>query len=263
MKNKKAVICTLSLTILVLAFSVGTSFGQPSEAKIKADVMGPKTVSLTLGSPGTVEWSSTYKKYMWTRNFTAKVKTDTAGEFVIVKGYAAYDVVGGKYTFWRTFTSSNSYEGKKNPTISEINEVLGLAKITDFDRTNSIIGEFESFKISDDPMWEWHSPTSVSFNAIAVFNVIYRGGSYQGEGNHTWASGFTTIDKIESILRIRLYRADEKAAWNKLFVRRSQMSKVSNSKNESIFAEKLLERKDFPSAEVQKMARMSKVPSLK
>lgn len=59
---------------------------------------------MTLGGAGTVEWSKTYKKYIRTRDFTAKLKTDTSGEFLIVKGCAAYDVIGKWYVFWRTFT---------------------------------------------------------------------------------------------------------------------------------------------------------------
>jgi hypothetical protein len=246
-----------------LIFSAN-ALGQPTDAQIKKSISGVKTVSVTLGNPGTVEWSSTYKKYMWTRNFTAKVKTDTAGEFVIVKGYAAYDVIGGKYVYWRTFTSSNSYEGKKNPTNAEINEVLKTAETREFDRTNSIIGEFESFKMSDDPMWEWHSPTSVSFNAIGIFNIVYRGGSYGGEATQNLSAGMTIVDKVEAIWRIRLYRADEKSPWNKAFPRRYGMNtKIPNSKNEMIRPQKLLERNSYPSNEVQKMTRMNKVPSLK
>ena len=263
MKNNKSIFYILSLAILVLVFSVGESFGQPSDAQIKKAISGPKTVSVTLGSPGTVEWSSTYKKYVWSRNFTAKVKTDEPGVFVTVKGYASYDVMGGRYVFWRTFTSANSYTGKKNPTVSEINDALESASLREFDPANSIIGEFESLKISADPMWEWHTPNSVSFNAVAVFTAIYRGGSYSGEPIHNHPSGMTTVDKIESILRIRLYRIDEKTPWDRVGVKRPQMSRVKNSTRESIYLEKLLERKDYPNAEVQRMARMSKVPLLK
>jgi len=84
---------------------------QPTDAQIKKDLTGPKTVSVVLGKPGTREWSSTYKKYVWNRNFTAKLKTEDPRIFVIVKGYASYDIIGGRFAFWRTFTTSNSYEG--------------------------------------------------------------------------------------------------------------------------------------------------------
>jgi hypothetical protein len=142
--------------------------------------------------------------------------------------------------------------------------VLKTTEITEFDRTNSIIGEFESFKISDDPMWEWHSPTSVSFNAIGIFNIVYRGGSYGGEPNQNLTAGMSIVDKVEAIWRIRLYRADEKSPWNSVRSRRYGLNKkIPNSKNEMVYPEKLLERNSYPSSEVQQMARMSKVPSLK
>ncbi len=260
MLKRNLIITTIIAVTLIFS---ANAFAQPTDAQIKKSISGPKTVSVTLGGSGTREWSSTYSKYMWTRNFTAKVKTDTAGEFIIVKGYAAYDLIGGKYVYWRTFTSSNSFEGKKNPTVSEINDVLETTQIIEFDRTNSIIGDFESFKISDDPMWEWHSPTSVSFNVYTVFNVVYRGGSYGGEATQNLSAGQTIVDKVEAIWRIRLYRADEKSPWNKVFPRRYGMNtKIPNSKNEMIHPQKLLERKSYPSNQVQQMARISKVPSL-
>lgn len=264
MKNKQSAIYALTITVLIIAFSIVSAFAQPTDAQIKKSISGPKTASVTLEGAGTREWSSTYQKYMWTRNFTAKVKTDKPGEFIIVKGYAAYDIVGGRFIFWRTFITSNSYEGKNNPTVSEINEVLKTMDAREFDRTNSIIGEFESFKISDDPMWEWHSPTSVSFNAIGIFNVVYRGGSYSGETIQLPSAGQTIVDRVEAVWRIRLYRADEKSPWNKINPMRYGLNKkVPNSKNEMIYPEKLLERKSYPGSEVQRMARMSKIPTLK
>ena len=83
---------------------------QPTDAQIKRDLTGPRTVSVVLGKPGTREWSSTYKKYVWNRNFTAKLRTEDPRLFVIVKGYASYDIIGRRFAFWRTFTTSNSYE---------------------------------------------------------------------------------------------------------------------------------------------------------
>ncbi|HYJ87477.1 MAG TPA: hypothetical protein VEW46_15560 [Pyrinomonadaceae bacterium] len=97
---------------------------QPTDAQIKKDLTGPKTVSVVLGKPGTREWSSTYKKYVWNRNFTAKLKTEDPQIFVIVKGYASYDIIGGRFVFWRTFTTSNSYEGLSNPTAADVEALI-------------------------------------------------------------------------------------------------------------------------------------------
>src|SRR5262245_17237899 len=115
--------CALGLMVLAVCFLAAPDVAlaqAPSDAQTKKDVTGPKTVSVTLGKPGKIEWSSTYKKYMWQRSFTAKLRTDTPEVFVIVKGYAAYDVTGGRNVFWRTFTTSNSYEGIPDPTPQDV-----------------------------------------------------------------------------------------------------------------------------------------------
>ncbi|HEV2904180.1 MAG TPA: hypothetical protein VGW32_03985, partial [Pyrinomonadaceae bacterium] len=93
---------------------------QPTDAELKKQLTHARTVSVTLGKPGTREWSSTYKKWVWNRHFTAKLKTDDPDIFVIVKGYASYDIVGGRHAFWRTFTTSNNYEGIPDPTAADV-----------------------------------------------------------------------------------------------------------------------------------------------
>ena len=104
-----------ALVFLSVGFA-NQATAQVPDAQLKKDLTGAKTVSVTLGKPGKIEWLRTYKKYAWTRDFTAKLKTEEPAIFVIVKGYAAYDVLGGRYVFWRTFTTSNSYEGIPDPT---------------------------------------------------------------------------------------------------------------------------------------------------
>ncbi|MGZ5483515.1 MAG: hypothetical protein ACXWID_16215, partial [Pyrinomonadaceae bacterium] len=123
---------------------------QPTDAELKKQLTHAKTVSVTLGKPGTREWSSTYKKWVWNRHFTAKLKTDDPDIFVIVKGYASYDFIGGRTVFWRTFTTSNSYEGIPDPTAADVQALLarfGIAKFLDsyFDR---VIGKVESIGLA-------------------------------------------------------------------------------------------------------------------
>ncbi|MCY7345937.1 MAG: hypothetical protein LH614_06910, partial [Pyrinomonadaceae bacterium] len=205
----------------------------------------------TLGGPGKIEWSSTYKKYVWSRYFTAKLKTDTAGEFVIVTGYASYDVMGGRYVFWRTFTSGNSYEGKKNPSVAEINQGLEMLELSEFNHNNKVIGEYESMKLAAAPDWEWHTLNAVSFNVVAVFRRDTRG-RYGNESWYTPPNGFRAVDRIESVLRITLRRDEAKLLW--------QGGRVLETSASSKI--KLLERKEYPEAEYKKMARMSKIPQL-
>src|SRR5688572_11525086 len=149
----------ISNLIAVLLVLLGVGFvkavaAQPTDAQIKKDLTGAKTVSVVLGGPGKIEWSKTYKKYVWTRSFTAKVKTDEPGIFVIVKGYASYDVMGGRYVFWKSFTTSNSYEGLPDPTAADVQALIskfGLEQFMGQYHFNHVIGKVESIGLATEP----------------------------------------------------------------------------------------------------------------
>ena len=191
----------LALVSVSLAAEVSA---QPSDAEIKKQLTHAKTVSVTLGKPGKIEWSKTYKKYVWTRNFTAKLKTDDPEIFVIVKGYASYDVMGGRYVFWRTFTTSNSYEGIPDPTAADVQALInkfGLERVMG-GWFSHVIGKVESIGLSDEPKFEWHTPNSVSFNVIAVYTE--RTNDIGGK------------ERVARTLRLRLLRDSPKAEWRSL-----------------------------------------------
>lgn len=259
MNHKKLLFRILMPVLIITLFYAGETFAQPSNARLKKQLSNPSTVSITLGGPGKIEWSSTYKKYVWSRYYTAKLKTDTPGEFLIIRGYASYDVMGGRYVFWRTFASDSSYEGKKSPTVAEINQALETAELRDFNQNLAVIGEYETMKLAAAPDWEWHTSNSVSFNVVAVFRRDAQG----RYGNELWYSppkGFRAVDRVEAVMRIRLYRDGAKLLWRGIYVTNSIPTSVgSNSTAERI---KLLERKEYPEAEYKQMARMSKVPKL-
>lgn len=262
MKNKNFVLKIIGAALLFIGFSAAQAFAQPSAAQIKKQLTSAKTVSITLGSPGTIEWSSTYKKYIWTRYFTVKLKTDTPGEILVVKGYAAYDVMGGRYVYWRTFTSGNNYEGKKNPTVAEINQALqtenDISGFTNGQPYN--IGEYESFRIAPDADWEWHTTDSVSFNVVAVFHRINNGKHYDNEPRDEYRQGFKKVDNLEQMMRLRLYRQGANLPWSSVGV----SERIRDPEDRRYLKEviKLLERKILPEAEVEQMPRMSKVPTL-
>lgn len=175
---------------------------QPTDAQIRKDMTGPKTVSVTLGKPGTREWSSTYKKYVWNRSFTAKLKTEDPEIFVIVKGYASYDIIGGRFVFWRTFTTSNSYEGLPDPTPADVQALIakfGLEQFMGNYHFNHVIGKVESIGLSDEPNFQWHTPNSVSFNVTAVYTE--RTNDIGGK------------ERMARTFEIRLYRDNPKQEW--------------------------------------------------
>lgn len=199
---KRTIFAFILCCLVVLGLGVGQTFAQPSDAQIKKDLTGAKTVSVSLGAPGKMEWSKTYKKFAWTRSFTAKVKSDYPDVFVVVKGYAMYDVMAGKYVFWRSFTTSNSYDGIPDPTAADVQGFIGKFGVERFignyDFTH-VIGKVESLALADEPKFTWHTPNSVSFNVVAVFTR--RTNNVGGR------------ERIARTYEIRLYRDDVKAAW--------------------------------------------------
>lgn len=202
---KLAVHLVLGCSVLLGIGAVSRVSAQPTDAELKKQLTHAKTVSVTLGKPGTREWSSTYKKWVWNRHFTAKLKTDDPDIFVIVKGYASYDFIGGRTVFWRTFTTSNNYEGIPDPTAAEVQALIarfGLEQFLGNYYFNRVIGKVESIGLSDEPEFKWHTPNSVSFNVTAVYTE--RTNDIGGK------------ERLSRTIEIRLYRDNPKQDWKSL-----------------------------------------------
>jgi len=259
MNKRQTIFIQMLVPLLIGIGFISNALAQPSDAALKKQLTHTKTVSVTLGSPGKIEWSSTYKKYIWTRNFTAKLKTDTPGEFLIVKGYAAYDVMGGRYVFWRSFTSSNSYEGKKNLTAADINQALAQEELRRFHGNGEVI-DYESFKLLDAPDWEWHTPNSVSFYAIAVFRRVNFGGSYSNANSPQHRDGFRWIDTVREVWRVRIYRKDGNSPWHSGTLTTVGRLQIPDAKGGKIPRDFLIEQKQYRAAEIERISRATKVP---
>ena len=206
MQKKRVTVNFLECVLVLLAVGFLTEVSaQPTDAQTKKDLTGAKTVSVALGKPGKIEWSKTYKKYVWTRSFTAKLTTDEPGIFVIVKGYASYDVMAGRYVYWRSFTTSNSYEGIPDPTASDVQALItkfGAEQFIGNYDFNHVVGKIESIGLAAEPKFQWHTPNSVSFNIVAVYTK--RTNDVGGR------------ERIARTYEIRLYRDNVKAAWKNL-----------------------------------------------
>ena len=205
MRNICRVLFFSAVCCLAIMFLASKVKAQPSDAALKKQLTAARTVSVTLGGPGKIEWSSTYKKYIWTRNFTAKLKTDDPKIFLLVTGYAAYDVMAGRYVFWRTFTSGNSYEGVPNPTAVEVQALIKKFGVKAFMRDywyDHVVGEVESIGLSPEPNFEWHTPNSMSFNVVAVYT--HRTNDIGGK------------ERGARTFRIRLYRDSPTSEWKNL-----------------------------------------------
>lgn len=259
MKKIKTAFSLFFIASAFVVFQASEVSAQPTAAQLKKLFTIPGAVSVVVHKPGKREWSSTYKKYVWNIWFTVKRKTDTPGVFVTVKGYSSFDIVGGKYIYWRDFISENTYDGQKNPTVSEINQALTTGDLRDFNYNGNVIGEYETMKLSAEPDWEWHTQNSVSFNVAAVFYLTDRG-RYGSEPWYSPPTGFKAVDRVESVLRIRLYRDGANLPWRGIHVSdRIPTFAGSNTIAERI---KLLERKEMPEAEFRQRAKMSKIPML-
>lgn len=231
----------LASVLFIAAFS-GYAQAQPTDAQLKA--LEPKTaVSFTWHKPGKREWSTTYKKYVYSIYWTAKRKTDQPGVYLTVKGYSSFDIIGGKYVYWRDFVSENSYDGQKPPTIAEINDTIQKQDVRDF-KQHLQIGEFESLRMAADPNWEWHTMNSVSFTVVAVFRKQYSGGSYGDEPSFTVPTGKSAVDRIEAHMRFRLYRDGPTVPWRAVGV--SDRVPGADSKYTVREVKKLLDRQIVP-----------------
>ena len=257
MKNKKTVFGIFLLALTFFGLSAKQISAQPSDAQIKKLFTLPNAVSVVVHKPGKRVWSDTYKKYVWNLGFTVKNKTETPGVFRIVRGYSSFDIVGGRYIYWRDFISENSYEGIKNPTVADINQALAAANVNDFGG-NGVIGEYESLRMAPEPSCEWHTMNSVSFNVVGVFRVVNNGGSHGDEPQYNPPQGFQAVDKIEAVMRIRLYRQAVNQPWNNIGV----SDRIESKDGMLITVRKLLERKDYRYKEINNLPRMSKIPQL-
>lgn len=200
MKNIKAVTI---LAVVILVFGVAAVMAQPSAAQVKKDVSGPKTISVTVEGSGKRVWSKGYSKYVWDVPFSAKVRSEEPGVNILVEATASYDIVGGRYVYWKSFVGSNIYEGIPNPTDSEVASLLqqfGPQKVMMGDFYNAV-GGIESIKLAPKPRFEWHTLNSVSFTVFVTFKEKV---------------DYTTTRRVSKPYRARLYRDGKSMPWKNI-----------------------------------------------
>ena len=259
MKKLKSAILVVAFTFLLLSLGQTNANAQPSEAQLKKLGNIPGAVSVVWHRPGKREWSSTYKKYVWSIYFTVKRKTDQPGVFLTVKGYSSFDIVGGKYIYWRDFIGGNSYEGQKPPTIAEINETIQKEDVSKLQR-HLQVGEYESLRLAPNPDWEWHTMNSVSFTVIGIYRIHYSGKGYGDEPYYTEPTGKSAIDRVESYMRFRLYRDGPTVPWRAVGV--SDSIPAEDSRNRLREVRKLLDRQLIPWAQGGSIAGPTRPPVL-
>ncbi|MEQ1921192.1 MAG: hypothetical protein ABL952_01670 [Pyrinomonadaceae bacterium] len=188
--------------VMVLGIGVTGAAAQPSATQVKKDVSGAKTISVTVLGKGTRVWSKGYSKWVWDVPYSAKVKSEEPGVNILVEATASYDIVGGRYVYWRSFVGSNIYEGIPNPTEAEV-----AALLKQFGPQKVMMGEFysavniEGIKLADKPRFEWHNLNSVSFTVYATF---------------TQQVDYKTTRRIAKPYRARLYRDGKSMPWKSI-----------------------------------------------
>lgn len=200
---------------LIIAFaSAAASYAQPTDAQLRKQLTNPKTVSITFGRPGKSEWSKTYSKFMWTRYATVKLKTDEPGIVLVWYGYVAYDIIGRRFNFWRTFTTSNTYEGIPNLTdadLPKLVEIFGYKELLSNYYFNRVVGgKIESFKLAPEPKFEWSNPNTVEFNTVMIY--IDDNGARKA--------------RVQNTVRIRLLRENAKSQWFRAINMRNDVNEL-------------------------------------
>lgn len=193
----------------------------PSEARIRADVMNPGVIAIIMRGQGSVtrfrENGAIVDEYY--RSITVRRKTDKPGVTVDVIGDAVYRLIGGRWVFRRMRLAGNTYAGIDNPTIDELNRLVAVLQPSDVDNMwSDMIGEIESVRLWSYPNWEFHSPNSVSFNVVVVHSYIHRGGHYTRSDvpQEQIAPPMKAVDRVERIMRWRIYRDSEKLPWARM-----------------------------------------------
>lgn len=176
---------------------------QPSAAQVKKDVTGAKTISVTVQGRGTRVWSKGYSKYVWDVPYTAKVKSDEPGVTINVIATASYDIVGGRYVYWRSFVGENTFDGIPNPTAADIAALIEKLGQKEVVRYREIVGPVESLELSKTPNFEWHNLKSVSLDII---------------GTYTEKVTYTETRRVARTYRTRIYRDNKTSPWKSLIV---------------------------------------------
>ncbi len=189
--------CTLVLVCLVSMRAIA----QPSESEIKKQMLSaPGAISCNIVGDGTRTWNSDYNNYEYARGVEVVYTTEWPDIKVKATGSAVYQYMGnGSYSYRKMRVSENQYLGIPNPTAAEVLSLINANPQAFYTpQYYEIVEVLEQPRLADQPRWFWHRPTSVSFLVRTKYCII---------------SSYTTIDTLEDVREVRLYRDDMKGAW--------------------------------------------------
>lgn len=179
------------------------AIAQPSNDQVKKDAIGNGLGVIDFKftkNTGTRQWNSDVKNWEYVRGVVVKRKSDYAEINLIVSGDVVYQQTGnGGYSYWKFRIVSNTYEGIPNPTQNEILALINDDPSRFFGyQYGRIIHLITPPKLSSEPKWIWHKPTSVEFHMTAKYETILSN---------------RETEVVEQIFKMRLYRDDIKGPW--------------------------------------------------
>lgn len=222
------------LFLLFVNFST-LAAAQPSEADIRKQLTNEGTKSIKFSkTTGTRQWNGDIGNWEYVRGVEVVRKSDYAGIDLVVIGDVVYQYTGvGKYSYWKFRTISNQYSGIPNPSVKEINDFISKDWTKFYGYYYTVITRLLAQPLlADDPGWIWHNPNSVEFRMKLKFDYIISN---------------TTIETLECIWKVRLYRDDPKASWKNMFAQRSE--EASNLK--------VMEKKQYTASQIDDMRKQT------
>lgn len=193
------------LTLALCALLAPRAAAQPSDQQVIKDLTHEGTLSVKLTTKGARRVENL--KYVWLRNAEIVREANIPGHpeiKLVVWGTAVYDIIAGKFVYTKFRVGSNSYLGIPNPTEADIRAVLdkqGTEKLVGNFLYNNIVSDV-TYKVAEEPRWEWHKPESVSFNVASKFDMLSQVGK--------------AVETVDQMIRVRLYADELKGPWQSM-----------------------------------------------
>jgi len=206
------------------------AFAQPTEAEIKKQMLSaPGAVSCAIVGDGTRTWNSDYNNYEYARGVEVVYTTEWPDIKVKATGSAVYQYMGnGQYSYRKMRVSENQYLGIPNPTGAEVLSLINTNQQGFYTpQYYEIVEVLEQPRLADQPRWFWHRPTSVSFLVRTKYCII---------------SSYTTIDTLEDVREVRLYRDDMKGPWQRFIAKTGDEESGSRKVGTATYPEAVIAR---------------------
>lgn len=212
--------------VVLIAVSLGLSgiaHAQPSDARIRKDLMSKGIFSIKLVGRGSRVWSTARKQYMWDRTAIVVRKAgipEYPNAKLEIGGIATYFIVGNTYSFHRFLVGYNSYSGIPAPSAQTVLAMVNadLPEFLGDYYMRTSVGTVTPIAIASDPKWEWHTPNSVSLRLTSGI---------------TQKVSSTELEKKKIVMTVRLYRDGIKKPWKKFGSSRESETSLGRTTHDS------------------------------